>query len=204
MFALISGKNIPPYNRLMGRGLAWEALDRVIVPTGEPLSSGLDNNLERARFCGSGESLVSVEDSFKFEAMSYQQLRIDLLRSNAIEQHWRAYRVDQSCGDGDVAIPQVLQMKIHLCSMHPDIGDGAARRDDSLAQFKSSRNADRLDSGVDTAIFGHLQDRLQGLAIGTVDDCRCTEPLCHLKSVVVEIDHDDIGRRVELGGKQRR
>ncbi len=54
-----------------------------------------------------------------------------------------------------------------------------------------------------TAIAGHLQDFLQGLAVGAVDDRRRPEPFCDLKPVVVEINHYNIGRRVELGGKQR-
>jgi hypothetical protein len=55
-----------------------------------------------------GERLVSVEDTVEFEAMGYQLLRIDLARSNAIEQHWRADSVGQPRGDGAVTIPQVV------------------------------------------------------------------------------------------------
>ena len=33
---------------------------------------------------------------------------------------------------------------------------------------------------------------------------RGAETLRHFKAIVVEIDHDDLGRRVELGGEQRR
>jgi hypothetical protein len=47
---------------------------------------------------------------------------------------------------------------------------------------------------------GQFQDRLQGAPIGTVDGCGGPETLCHFKAIVVEIDHDDLGRRVELGG----
>ena len=86
--------------------------------------------------------------------------------------------------------------------MHADIGDGAARRDELLAQFEGDRDAHRLDGGIDAALAGQLHDRLQGLAVGAVDGRRGAEALGHLKPIVVEIDHDDLGRRVELGGEE--
>ena len=36
-----------------------------------------------------------------------------------------------------------------------------------------------------------------------VDDRRGAEALGHLEAIVVEIDHDDLGRRIELRGQQR-
>jgi hypothetical protein len=50
----------------------------------------------------------------------------------------------------------------------------------------------RLHGGVDTALAGHLHDRLQGLAVGAVDGCRGAEALRYFKAIVVEIDHDDL------------
>ena len=94
-------------------------------------------------------------------------------------------------------------MESHLLSVHADIGDGAARRDDFFAQLEGGRNAHRLDGGVDAALAGHLHDRLHGLAVGAVDGRRGAEALRHFKAIVVEIDHDDLGRRVELRGEQR-
>ena len=57
-------------------------------------------------------------------------------------------------------------MESHLLSMHPDIGDGAARRDNFLTELESGRNANRLDGGVDTAVAGDLHNLLHGFAIG--------------------------------------
>ena len=51
-------------------------------------------------------------------------------------------------------------------SVHSDIGDGAAWRDDFFAQLECGRDAHRLDGGVDTALAGHLHDRLHGFAVG--------------------------------------
>ena len=41
------------------------------------------------------------------------------------------------------------------------------------------------------------------LTVSAVDRRRGAEPFCHPKTIVVEIDHDDLGRRVELSGEQR-
>ena len=95
-------------------------------------------------------------------------------------------------------------MQIDLDPVHADIGDGAARRDDVLAELEGRRNADRLDGGVDAAVAGHLHDLLDGLAVVAVDGRGGAEALGDLKPVVVEIDHDDLGRRVELRRQQRR
>ena len=42
-----------------------------------------------------------------------------------------------------------------------------------------------------------------GLAVGAVDGRRGAEALGDLQAVVVEIDHDDLGRRIELRRQQR-
>ena len=48
--------------------------------------------------------------------------------------------------------------------------------------------------GVDTAVAGHLHDCLHGFAIAAVDARGGAEALRHLKAIVVEINHDDLGR----------
>ena len=85
-------------------------------------------------------------------------------------------------------------MESHFLSVHADIGDGAARRDNFFTQLESGRNAHRLDGGVDTAVAGHLHDRLHGVAVAAVDARGGAEALRHFKAIVVEIDHDDLGR----------
>ena len=64
--------------------------------------------------------------------MSDQAFGIDLVRSDGVEQHWYGDGIDQPCGDGNVAVPQALKMESYLLSMHPDIGDVAARRDNFI------------------------------------------------------------------------
>lgn len=71
-----------------------------------------------------------------------------------------------------------------------------------MAKFKGDRNADRLYGGIDAALAGHRHDRLQCLPIGAVDGCRSAEAPGYFKAVVVKINHNDLGRRVELGGEE--
>ena len=126
------------------------------------------------------------------------------LSADGLEQHRNGDGVDQPRRDRDVAVPQLLEMQIDLRSVHADVGDGAARRDDVLAQLERRRDADRLDRGIDAALAGHLHDRLGGLAVGAVDGRRGAEALGDFEPIVVEIDHDDLGGGVELRGEQGR
>jgi hypothetical protein len=50
-----------------------------------------------------------------------------------------------------------------------DVGDGAARRDDILAQHKGRRHAHRFDRGIDAAPRGHFRDCLGRLAGAGID-----------------------------------
>ena len=80
--------------------------------------------------------------SVELEAVGDQQLRVDLVRPQTVLSSIGVRdRVDQPRGDGDVAVPELLQMQIHLHAVHADIGDGAARRDDLLAELERGRDA---------------------------------------------------------------
>ena len=136
--------------------------------------------------------------------MGDQLLGIELSGLQDIQQHRRADRVDQSGGDGDVAVPETFQMQLHLGAMHADIGDVAARRDDLLAQFECRRNADRLDGGIDAPLRRHFHHRFGRVAVGAVDGRGGAEAFCDFQAVVIQVDHDDLGRRVELRRQQRR
>jgi hypothetical protein len=74
-----------------------------------------------------------------------EPLGVDLARFRRLEQHGCGDGVDQPCGDGDIAVPQPLQMQRHLGAMDADIGDGVARSENVLAEIECRGNADRLD-----------------------------------------------------------
>jgi hypothetical protein len=83
-----------------------------------------------------GKDLVRIADVIERKAMSNKKLGIDLVRMQAVEKHWRTDNIDQACGDCDVSIPEVFQMKMDLDSMHPDVGNDATRRDNFRAEFE--------------------------------------------------------------------
>src|SRR5262245_14664791 len=95
-------------------------------------------------------------------------------------------------------------MEIDLDAMDPGIGNDATGRNDVGAELESGGNADGLDGGVDAAAAGQLVDALGGFAVGAVDGLRRTELARDGEPLVVQIDHDDPGRRIELRREQRR
>jgi hypothetical protein len=70
------------------------------------LSLGFDDHFERFRLGGVPERLVRN-----------QEFWVDLVSTDSLEQHRYRDGVDQSCCDGNIAVPQVLEMKIHLRSV---------------------------------------------------------------------------------------
>src|SRR6185312_2941890 len=75
-----------------------------------------DDHLERPRVRGMRKSFVSIENAVELEAMGNQELGVELAGSQQVEQHRRADGVDQARRDGDVAVPQALEMESHLGS----------------------------------------------------------------------------------------
>ena len=148
--------------------------------------------------------VVSVEDPVELEAMSDQKLGVERFGSKAFEQHWRAHGIDEARGDRDVAVPQALEMEIHLGPMHADVRDDAARRNKLLAKLEGSGDADRFDRRVDSAPTRHRHDLRDRFTVAAVDASCGAETLGHFKAIVVEIDHDDLGRGIELGCQQGR
>ena len=71
-------------------------------------SSSLDDDLQRPRSGGVPKGLVGVEDVVELEVVRNEELGVYSFRADDIEQHRRADSVDQSRGDGDVAVPEVL------------------------------------------------------------------------------------------------
>jgi hypothetical protein len=64
---------------------------------------------------------------------------------------WCCDRIDQTRPDGDVPIPEPLEVQIDLDAMYADIGDRAAWGHNVLAGDERGRDAHRLDRSVDAA-----------------------------------------------------
>ena len=101
--------------------------------------------------------------------MRDQQLRIDLVRLHGLQQHRRGDRIDQAGSDGDVAVPQPLEMQIGLDAVDADVGDHPAGCHDILAGDETGRHSYRLDGRVDPPAVGHGQNLLDRLSVGSVD-----------------------------------
>src|SRR3546814_7321976 len=80
--------------------------------------------------------------------------------------------------------------------------DLPARCDEFLAQPEGRRHADRLDRGIDALAFREIANQTHDGITRAVERVRGAEPARDSKAVVVEIDHDDASRRVELRGEQ--
>src|SRR5579872_3092608 len=108
------------------------------------------------RFGGGPKRLVGVEYFVEFEMMGNQLLRIDFVGLQYTQEHRSADCVYQPGGDRDVAVPEILQMKIYFGAMHTDIGDHPARCDNFLAELECRRDANCLYGGVNPAPIRHL------------------------------------------------
>ena len=71
-----------------------------------------------------------------------------------------------------------------------------------LTEQEGGGHANGLDRGVDAAAAGQLLHRLGRISVRAVDRLRRAELPGKPQTVVVEIDHDDLGRRIELRGQQ--
>src|SRR5450631_2398600 len=165
---------------------------------------GLNQDLESFRLGCMCKGLIRVENAIELETMGDEDLGIELTRPQDVNQHRRADGVDQTGGDGDVATPQRLEVQLHLCPMHPDIGDCAAWCDQLLAELEGGGKPDRLDDCVSAAVTRQPHDLLLGLAAATIDNGRSAEALPCFQAVVVDIDQDELGRRIELRSEQGR
>ena len=86
--------------------------------------------------------------------------------------------------------------------MYPDIRDGTAGTNDVLAKLKSCGNSDGFDRRVDAALAGERHNLVCRFAVGAVDGLRRAELARDLKTIVVEVDHDDFRRGIELRRQQ--
>jgi hypothetical protein len=173
---------------------------RSLFPPSQRL--GLDENLERIGLGRRAERVVGVDDLVELEMMRDQPFGIDPVRLHSLEQHRRGDGVNEPGRNRDVAIPQALQMQVRLDAMHTDIGDDAARRHNILAGNEARRHADRFDGCIDAAAGGHLHDLLYRLAVLVVDDRRRAETGGQLQAVIIYVNHNNLGRRIELRREQ--
>src|SRR5690606_12604118 len=132
------------------------------------------------------------------EAVSDQLLGLKLAGFHGLEQHGRGVRSHEAGHDGDVADPEVLQLQVDAGTVNTDVGQVAARAQHFLAHVERGGYPYTLDGDVD-AVLGHRHQFLDGILARTVDHVRGAKLARHLETGVVNVDHDDAGRRVKLG-----
>ena len=91
-------------------------------------------------------------------------------------------------------------MNRRLLPMHPDIRNVATQRNNLLTQLKRGRDAHRFDDDVAAHVVGLLHHGLHGVG-GVAADVGAHGFRCRQTGGVV-VDHDDLGRGVQEGGKE--
>ena len=134
--------------------------------------------------------------------MGHKLLWLQLPRLHDLEQHRGGCGVNQAGRDGDVAIPELLEMQVDRFAVNADVRDSSTRSNDRLADLEGGRYTDRLDGDIDTSAVGQRHHALRGVAVGAVNQRRCAERPGDFQPLVVEIDHEDRRRRIELRGQQ--
>jgi len=85
-----------------------------------------------------------------------------------------------------------------------DVRDMAAGGDDFLAGIEAFWETDGFDSNVNPSVLGEPHDCFRRPAVSAADD-EASSPLHRqLQTILIAVNHDDLGRRVELRCEQRR
>ena len=93
-------------------------------------------------------------------------------------------------------------MQLHRLAVNAHVRDPPAGRDDGLADVEGRRNPDRFDGHVGAGARAQLHHLVGGLSIGAVDQSGRAKLLSDREALVVQVDHDDRARRVELCREQ--
>src|SRR5690606_42087895 len=86
--------------------------------------------------------------------------------------------------------------------MYADIGNMSTLFDYMLADIPGRLQTNRFNGTIDPSTIRQLQHTLYGIFFRGVNAMRRSHCFGELESVVIDIDHDDIGRRIELSGQQ--
>ena len=97
--------------------------------------------------------------------MSDQTLGVELASAQNAEQHRRVHRVYQPCGDGNVTIPQPLEVKRHLRSMRTQTL--------VLGEWESVCSILTTTSNYSGIVEGHSSEATVTSLILVGSGCRC-------------------------------
>ena len=121
-----------------------------------------------------------------------------------LQQHRRRHGVDEPRGERDVVGPEPLEVRARTgLPWTPML---AMRPPGATIDWQMSKVAGMPTASIATSTPAPPVSSITsstGLAVGAVDELRGAERPRHLEPVVVEVDHHDLGRRVELRRQQR-
>lgn len=162
-----------------------------------------NNHFQRFVFCRVFKDVVRLFDLIEAEPVSYQLLGLKLARFDRIKKHRRRICADEAGRDGDVADPQLFEVKLDAFAMYADIRNVSACGDNFLAEREGRGNSDRFNRYIDAFIARKLQYFLNRFAVGGIHHFCRSEFLGDFEAVVIQIDHNDFSGRIELGCQQR-
>jgi hypothetical protein len=84
---------------------SWASFNPAKITLVPDVLLGLDDHLQRLCLGHISERFLGIKDSIELKSMRNEKLGIDLFRTDGLEQHWYRGRIDQPCGDGNIAIP---------------------------------------------------------------------------------------------------
>src|SRR6266511_3816501 len=95
-------------------------------------------------------------------------------------------------------------MQLNTLPMYANVGDMTAGRHDSLADAEGGRNSDSFNSDVNAPAIREAHDFFGSFSAAAVHNFCCPQSFRNFQTVIIQIDHDNISRRVKLSRQESR
>src|ERR1700686_2122007 len=151
-----------------------------------------------------GEHVVGLHRLVHREPIRGQYGGVEPAALDQGQQLWDGARVHQPGGDGDILDPELLQVKGRRLAVHAHVGERPAGSYQLCGQLERGRDSDGLHGDIGAKSAGQLINPLDRILAAVVDGDVGAEFLGLRQAPVVEVDHDDPGRGVQLRGHDRR
>lgn len=162
-----------------------------------------EHDFEGAGVGGAGEHVVGLFDLVQVETVGDELSWVDLMAPEQLEQSRDRERVGEAGGDGDISVPQALEMQGGSLTVDTDVGHVATGADEFGGKFKRGGYADCFDGDVGAKTIGELPDGVDCVLAAVVDQDVSAELLCCFEAGIGLVDGDDMAGAVELSGHDR-
>src|SRR5450759_1317552 len=92
-------------------------------------------------------------------------------------------------------------MQFNALTVHPDVGNMSASRHYRLTDVKRAGGTYGFDSDINTFPMCEFHYLVNGVAMNKL---RCAKGFRNVKSIGIDINHNDLGGRIELCSEERR